>query len=44
MLDLYNAFNNRAPQTINATYGPEWLTPTTLLGARLLKFGAQIDF
>ena len=44
MLDVYNAFNNRAPQTINPTYGPEWLTPTTLLGARLLKFGAQIDF
>ena len=44
MLDVYNAFNNRAPQTINPTYGAAWLTPTTLLEARLLKFGAQIDF
>jgi hypothetical protein len=44
ILDLYNAFNNRAPRTINSTYGPAWLTPTTLLGGRLLKFGAQIDF
>ena len=44
MLDLYNAFNNRAPQTINSAYGPAWSTPTTLLGGRLLKFGAQIDF
>jgi len=44
MLDLYNVFNNRAPQTINSAYGPAWLTPTTLLGGRLLKFGAQIDF
>ena len=44
MLDLSNAFNNRAPQTINSAYGPAWLTPTTLLGGRLLKFGAQIDF
>ena len=44
MLDLYNAFNNRAPQTINSAYGSGWLTPTTLLGGRLLKFGAQIDF
>ena len=43
MLDLYNAFNNRAPQTINSAYGPAWLTPTTLLGGRLLKFGTQID-
>ncbi len=44
MLDVYNAFNNRAPQTINSAYGSEWLTPTTLLGGRLIKFGAQIDF
>ena len=43
MLDLYNAFNNRAPHTINSAYGPTWLTPTRLLGGWILKFGAQVD-
>ena len=43
-LDLYNLFNDRPPQGINATYGTAWLRPTLLLGGRLLKFGGQIDF
>jgi hypothetical protein len=30
--------------TINPTYGPSWGRPLAVLGARLLKFGAQIDF
>jgi hypothetical protein len=29
---------------VNARYGPAWLTPTEILGARLLKVGAQVTF
>ena len=28
----------------NATYGPQWRVPTTVLGGRLFKFGGQFDF
>ena len=44
MLDLYNAFNNRAPLNIVTTYGGAWSRPSLLLGGRLLKFGTQIRF
>ena len=44
MLDLYNVFNARTPQAVNTTYGAAWLRPTLLLGGRLLKFGAQVDW
>jgi hypothetical protein len=36
--------NTRPPQAIAATYGAAWLRPTSLLGGRLLKFGAQVSF
>jgi hypothetical protein len=47
--ELYNIFNNRPSQGNNNTYTapgtPQgWLTPGALLGGRLLKFGAQIDY
>jgi len=45
MFDIYNIFNNRAPQAVNATYSAAaWLRPTSLLGGRLFKFGVQYDF
>lgn len=44
MVDLYNAFNKSTVLGINATYGPSWLRPTEILGARVVKFGAQLDF
>ena len=44
MLDVYNVFNSRPPQGILNTYGAVWLRPTLLLGGRLFKVGAQVDF
>jgi hypothetical protein len=42
--ELYNIFNSRTPQGIAPAYGQTWLLPSALLGGRLFKFGAQIDF
>jgi hypothetical protein len=44
MFDVYNAFNAATIIGVNNTYGAAWLTPTNVLGGRLLKFGTQIDF
>jgi len=44
MLDVYNLFNAGAVLTENFTYGPSWLRPSAILGARMLKFGGQLDF
>jgi hypothetical protein len=44
MFDVYNLFNASAVLTENFTYGPAWLRPSAILGARLFKFGAQLDF
>ena len=42
--DVYNAFNGNPVLGLNGTYGPLWRTPTSILGARLVKFGVQFDF
>ncbi|MDO8795540.1 MAG: carboxypeptidase regulatory-like domain-containing protein [Vicinamibacterales bacterium] len=42
--ELYNVFNDRPAQSIVPTYGAAWLRPTSILGGRLFKFGAQVDF
>jgi hypothetical protein len=44
IFDLYNLFNASTILTENTTYGPTWLRPTRILGARLIKFGAQLDY
>ena len=44
ILDIYNLFNNRAPQSSVPTYGRSWLRPTLLLGGRLFEFGTQVDW
>lgn len=44
MVDLYNVFNEGAILGINTTYGPAWQNVTNVLPARLVKFGAQLDF
>ena len=45
-LDLYNAFNQRVSQANLGTIGAPgaFLTPTSVLGGRLLKFGVQVSF
>jgi len=42
--DIYNAMNANTILQINPNYGASWRRPLAVLGARLLKFGAQIDF
>jgi hypothetical protein len=42
--ELYNVFNRRSPLGIVSTYGSAWQLPVALLGGRLFKFGAQVDF
>ena len=44
MFDIYNLFNASPILAINTTYGPSWLTPTSIMDARLFKFGVQVDF
>jgi hypothetical protein len=51
VFEVYNVFNSRAPQNSILTWGaapsspsPVYLRPSVLLGGRLFKFGAQVDF
>jgi hypothetical protein len=43
-LDLFNAFNADTVLGVNQTYGPAWLTPTSIIQARFAKISAQVDF
>jgi hypothetical protein len=43
-LDIYNLTNSNAVQNYNQTYGPAWLTPTSILTARFAKISAQVNF
>jgi hypothetical protein len=42
--DVYNVFNANTIVGVNGTVGPNWLVPTAILDARLIKFGFQVDF
>ena len=42
--DIYNLFNAGAVARMNTFYGSSWLLPAEVMGGRVLKFGAQIDF
>ncbi len=44
MFAIYNILNGNAVLGLNTLYGPTWLRPVSVQGARLLKFGAQLDF
>jgi hypothetical protein len=48
MVDLYNAFNNNAPTREDYVITPggrdNYLTPGTIVPARLVKLGFQLDF
>lgn len=43
-LDAYNALNSSAIQTLQTTFGPNWLSPVTILDARLLQVSGQLSF
>jgi hypothetical protein len=42
--DIFNALNASPILAENTRYGLSWLQPTQILGARLFKFGAQLNF
>ena len=44
MFDIYNFLNASPITALNTRFGPAWLTPVSILPARLFKFGAQLDF
>jgi hypothetical protein len=44
MIDLYNVFNASPVLATNLRYGPEWLQPTQILAARMLKIGGRLEF
>jgi hypothetical protein len=51
VFEVYNVFNSRVPQNNIVTWGAAptspnsaYLRPSVLLGGRLFKFGAQVDF
>ena len=44
MFDVYNILNANPILFVNTAFGPNWLRPTQILGARLFKFGGQFDF
>ena len=43
-LDLYNALNSSAIQTLQTRFGPNWLSPTTILDPRLMQVSGQLTF
>lgn len=43
-VDVYNVMNSSSIQAYNQTFGANWLTPTQVLGGRLARFSAQMDF
>ncbi len=43
-LDVYNLFNASSVLAQSFAYGANWLRPSGVLSARLVKFGAQVDF
>jgi hypothetical protein len=42
--DIYNVFNVDTVLAASGTYGATWLRPTTVIGPRMMKLGAVVDF
>ncbi len=42
--DIYNILNASAVTLLNTRFGPTWLQPQQFMGARLFKFGVQVDY
>ncbi len=43
-VDLYNAMNRNPVLTENATFGPAWRTPQSVLNPRYARISLQVDF
>jgi hypothetical protein len=43
-LDAFNVLNTHAVQALNTRYGPSWLVPTQVQGARYIQFSGQFNF
>ena len=43
-LDAYNALNSSAIQALQPTFGTNWLSPLTILDARLFQVSGQLTF
>jgi len=43
-VEIFNVLDARDVLFSNPTFGAAWLRPSTILGGRLLKLGAQFDF
>jgi hypothetical protein len=42
--DLYNVLNNNSSVTINTTYGPTWLRPTSIVDGRVAEFSGSLTY
>ena len=42
--DVYNLFNASSVLVMNSRIGSQWQFAQQVLGGRLLKFGAQVNF
>jgi hypothetical protein len=43
-LDVFNVLNSSDVLAVNTTVGPSWLNPTQVLGGRLFRVAARVDF
>lgn len=43
-LDAYNALNANAIQSLNTTYGPNWLQPLTFMDPKILQISGSLTF
>jgi hypothetical protein len=43
-IDVYNLFNRSTVYTANSVYGPLWLQPQQVMGARYAKISGQFEF
>jgi hypothetical protein len=43
-VDVYNLLNARTVLSSSPVFGPAWRRPSTILGGRMLKLGAQFDY
>jgi hypothetical protein len=43
-VDVLNVLNSSPVLAVNTTYGSDWQHPTSILGGRMVKLGAQLDF